>query len=150
MEESKDNQESKLINWRSIVIGSLTTFIGITIALVGSYFRLDTDYGLATLILAILLLGQIIGGFVTAYIHKPKYRIGVTRGALAALVGIIIFLLFISLIGLILGAKNNMLHYLAYMLSYIFIIMLLGVFGAFIGTSTKKLKKKINNRQIKA
>lgn len=43
MEESRDNQESKLINWRSIVIGSLTTFIGITIALVGSYFRLDTD-----------------------------------------------------------------------------------------------------------
>lgn len=141
MNDSK-NELQKFFNWKSIAIGIIITFIGITVALIGSYIRtgLKLDPTLELLFLVILILAPIIGGFATAYTNKPKYRVGVTSGALAAVIGLLMFLLSISLITFIMGAKNNMLHYIAYMLLYIFIIMILGISGAFIGTSVKKLK----------
>jgi len=149
MEESIENQEFKLINWKSIVIGSIITLIGFIISLEGFFLPLDGNLELFPLLLGLYALIPLIGGFSTAFINKSNYRVGIINGALATLIGLIIFQLYDYLSWIIIDkVPYNIFYVIEDTIWLIIPIVLLGIFGAVIGTSIKKLR--INNRQIKA
>ncbi len=128
------NQKFKLINWKSIVIGSLITFIGFFIAfkLFSLIAILKLDPNLTLISLAILVLAPLIAGCIVAYMNKPTYKSGIIYGLLATIIGIILFNLFSFLLG-----NGTMILFI--------IVAILSILGAFIGTSIKKLEIQDNN-----
>lgn len=152
MKENLENQEFKLINWKSIVIGSTIIFIGFLIAFGGSFLRivLNLSSDLDLFFLIIVILTPIIVGFIIAYMNKPIYTAGIKNGFLATLIGFIIFNLFIFFIGIFRGVHYTNIGYIIYGRILLFMVVLIPVFlSSFIGISIKKLKIRINNRQIK-
>ena len=64
--------------------------------------------------------------------NKPTYKFGIIYGLLATIIGIILFNLFSFLLG-----NGTMILFI--------IVAILGILGAFIGTSVKKLEIRDNN-----
>lgn len=148
-EENIENRESKLLNWKSIAIGSIITFIGFIISLEGFFIPLKENSESLILFLGLYALIPLIGGFSTAFINKSNYRVGIINGALATLIGLIIFQLYDYLSWIIIDkVPYNIFYVIEDKIWLIIPVVLLGIFGAVIGTSIKKLR--IYNRQIKA
>jgi hypothetical protein len=166
MEESIENQEFKLMNWKSILIGIIIMLIGLGIYNVLPAYYMYYDYPEylyvdSETLLAIPILLTVIAGFTSAYINKPIYKAGIINGVFATIIGLTIFILSFFLI-LDLSAISNGINYdisllivslenaILWLSILIIPVGFLGISGAFIGTSIKKLKNRINNRQIKA
>lgn len=100
----------------------------------------------AALFFTLLLLAPVLGGFVAAYMNKPMYGVGVINGTLAVFIGLIIFGLFdfyyfandFYMFG---DVQYEIASFIIGLMFYILPILLLGFFGAFIGTSVKKAKQ---------
>lgn len=146
MEENIENQESELINWKSIIIGSIIPLSGYMIVINGpiAFFDSFTLYS-DVLFFASLFLAPVLGGFVTAYMNKPIYNVGVINGTLAVVTGLIIFGLFdfyyfntdFYMFG------EDIASFIVSLMFYLIPILFLGSLGslgAVIGTSIKKLK----------
>lgn len=140
--ENRKFQEFKLINWKSIAIGIIITLTGFIIAIGGSILRLDSNLELLYLLLAILILAPVIGGFATAHTNKPAYKVGVINGAFAALIGLIIFMLSNLLIGILWGAQFNIVYFTTFTALYSIPVTLLGILGTYWNQHQKIKDKK--------
>ena len=149
MDDSKmENQEFKLINLKSVVIGSIITVVGFIIAFgldfLRFYFNLTAN--LSLIALGILILAPLIAGLIVAYRDEPTYKFGIINGIFAVIIGLILFNLVSFVIGVIRGIHYTNIDYLILSrMLYLIPIIILGIFGAFIGTSIKKLKLRNNN-----
>lgn len=141
-----------LMNWKSIAIGSIITLIGYSIYN-GSYAYytlydypgyLYVDSGILFVISMLLTL---IAGFAVAFLNKPQYKTGIINVIFATIAGIYLSNLLIGLL-IVLNEPPSSMSYLIYIIftpiemTILFSIPigLVGIFGAFIGTSIKKLK----------
>lgn len=140
MKTTNNSKYKELINWKSIAIGC----IGFTIIFMGSSFFIgiiNVLFSLDYTYIQILngysgFLAIIIGGFVAAYATGPKYKSGIVNGALSILI-IDILLSIYAVIGL--GDYITWFNIGMSILS-IFEDIILGIIGAFIGTSAKVLR----------
>lgn len=158
--ENKESKVFNLINWKSIIVGSIITLIAYLIY-AGSYVYYLYYYsgGLylddETTILISLLL-TVIAGFMVAILNKTVYKDVIMNLTLATIIGIYISNLIIGLMVIFSGMLYSALPYVIIYpiiatITFSIPIGLLEIFGAFIGTSIKKLiqKNKIAKWMIK-
>ena len=137
MNNSIENQKFKLINWKSIVIGSIIIFIGLYIAYFGYYLRFYINWSdsIDLLFLVIVILMPIIEGFIVAYMNDPVYEVGIKNSALATLIGYIVFYLFIFAI----GVKGNYdISFIQNRINLFMTVLFIVVLGSLTGTYVKK------------
>lgn len=150
--ENKESKVFNLINWKSIAIGIIITLIGYSIyngsyAYYTLYDYPEYLYVDSGILFVVLMLLTVIAGFTVAFLNKPQYKAGIINVVFATIAGIYLSNLLIGLL-IVLNGPPIPMSYLIYIIftpiemTILFSIPigLVGIFGAFIGTSIKKLK----------
>lgn len=152
--------DSLEMEFKSIIIGSIITLIGVAIYN-GSYvydlYYYSGDSGIGILLSGIdpditLLIPAvliIIAGFTIAYINKPEYKTGIITVLLSTIIGIYLSTYLVLALIIFSGHLNGSITIFDLIIGPICMVMLycipvglLGIFSVFIGTSIKKLKNK--------
>jgi hypothetical protein len=148
MNNSKSKTIRKLVDWKIVTIGILIICIadfiyGGSIVYYLYYYSggLNLDDETITIISMFL---AIIAGFTVAILNKHAFNYVIPNLVLATIIGIYISNLIIEFVLVFTGIKDDAIFYIIIdpIFAIIFLsipVFILGIFGAFIGTTIKKI-----------